>query len=451
MKKVKKRILIVTTSFSPENAIGSIRLTKIVKYLVRQGFETTVISPELHTASKIDHSLECEELDLATRILIPQSELFSKLFLRKRNALLEKNSASELIKKNKENGHMYQLKVTFYRFMHFFYKLIRNLDWKREVVKYLKSNFSKNQFDVVFSSYPSLGAPWTAKYIRKNSIAKMWISDFRDPVNYENNSNLILFKLNTMIQNNILKNADYITYISKGIAKKFNPVLSSKYIYLPNGFDMDDVNGLELDNKDISLNDTLIISYVGSLYGGERSIEPLFKAIQELRETNNYLKIKFIYAGKEFNILNAQASLYGVENILENRGFVTRAEAVSIQMYSDIVVVSTWNTEKDQGILSGKLYECFLTKKPIIGLVNGTKPNSELSNVVRNVGAGICLEEASLNYQKEYDQLLAFLLEKSKEKSDLGYIKNNYNSNVEQFSYKNIVSKLSTIFTKSKD
>jgi glycosyltransferase involved in cell wall biosynthesis len=451
MEKVKKRILIVTTSFSPENAVGSIRLTKIVKYLVRQKFEITVISPELHSHSKIDQSLECEELNLVSRILIPQSKFFSKLFLKQRNALLEKNSAPKLLKGNSKTGYINKIKVQLYRFIHFIYTILRNLDWKVEVEKYSILNFSEGQFDVVFSSYPSLGAPWVARYLKKNKIAKTWISDFRDPVNYENNSNFILFRLNAIIQHNIVNNADFITCVSKGISKKIIPTLSSKYIYLPNGFDMDDINKLDLESKDVSLDDTLVISYVGSLYSGERSIKPLFKAIRELSEGVSNFKVKFIYAGKEFNVLNSQASLYDVEYILENRGFVTREEAVSIQVYSDVSVVSTWNTEKDQGILSGKLYECFLTKKPIIGLVNGSKPNSELFDMINMVGAGVCLEESSLNYESEYNQLVVFLLEKFKEKSNLGCITNTYNLNMEEFSYENITSKLSSIFQRSKD
>jgi len=450
MKNNENKILIITTSFSPENSVGSIRLTKIVKYLIRQGFDITTISPKLHTFSKIDNSLECKELNIVNRIQIGQSSFFSKSFLKQRNNFLKKKSATEIIKNDNKKGYINQIKTEIFKYIHFSYTILRNLDWKYQVVKYIKLNFSKNQFHVVFSSYPSLGAPWSAKYIKNHQIASLWICDFRDPINYENNSNFILFKLNTIIQNNIMNNSSYITYISKGISKKFNSKFLNKSIYLSNGFDMDDINKVNFDNKNVLSKRTLIISYVGSLYGGQRSVKPLFKAIKELIKLNNNLKIKFIYAGKEFNILHAQASFYGVEYLLENRGFITRAEAISIQAYSDVIVVSTWNTEKDQGILTGKLYECFLTKKPIIALINGSKPNSELSEIVSIVGGGVYLEEASLDYKKEYSKLLSFLLAKCKEKSEMGCVKNTYNEKIEQYEYVNITSKLSSIFSKKK-
>lgn len=64
----KNKVLLIATAFSPENAMGSVRTTKLVKFLVRMGYDITVVSPELHGGTKIDHSLECKELDSINRI-----------------------------------------------------------------------------------------------------------------------------------------------------------------------------------------------------------------------------------------------------------------------------------------------------------------------------------------------------------------------------------------------
>jgi len=39
--------LFVCTAFAPKNVIGSVRPTKIAKYLVRAGHDVTVVMPEL--------------------------------------------------------------------------------------------------------------------------------------------------------------------------------------------------------------------------------------------------------------------------------------------------------------------------------------------------------------------------------------------------------------------
>jgi hypothetical protein len=435
------KILFIITAFSPENAIGSVRLTKIVKFLVRKGCDITVISPELHSMTNMDNSLESKELIKIARITLPQSYFFTKIFLKQRNKIIKKQSASNLLKNVNNRGVIFHIKVELIRFIHFFYTMIRNKDWSRQVIKYSKLNFEISEFDVVISSYPSLASPWSSHSIKKLKIADKWICDFRDPINYKNNSNFILFRLNTLLQNNILKYADCVTHVSHGIATKFNSKYNEKFIYLPNGFDSDDLLNFNTRKDNIETS-VLTISYVGSLYGGQRSVEPLFKAIKILQEGDLYTKIRFLYAGKEFPTLYAQAEKYGVEGILEDKGFVSRMDAISIQMGSDIVIVATWNTIEDQGILTGKLLECLLTRKTMLGLVSGTKPLSELYQVVNDINGGYVLEEASLNYVNDFKELQKFLIKKYNEKIEQGNVANQYNKKIKEFEYESIIEKL---------
>ena len=95
------------------------------------------------------------------------------------------------------------------------------------------------------------------------------------------------------------------------------------------------------------------------MYNGKRDLSQLFRIIRILidNEEINENNIKFYYAGKEFNILKNQASKFELEGILVNKGSVAREDSLAIQDQSDIVVVSTWNTEKDVGVIPGKIYE----------------------------------------------------------------------------------------------
>jgi len=56
------KILILASCFAPKNVIGAVRISKIAKYLVREGHKVTVISPVLESYDGIDETLECEEL-----------------------------------------------------------------------------------------------------------------------------------------------------------------------------------------------------------------------------------------------------------------------------------------------------------------------------------------------------------------------------------------------------
>src|SRR5690606_36822135 len=92
-----KSILVVTTSFAPENAIGSVRMAKLVKYLVRLGVKVTVISPELDEDTPRDETLESAELGQVRRYTVGQGALYRRTIGKRRKKLLASSQAETLI------------------------------------------------------------------------------------------------------------------------------------------------------------------------------------------------------------------------------------------------------------------------------------------------------------------------------------------------------------------
>lgn len=436
-----KKITLIATAFAPEKAIGSIRTTKLVKYLVRANYEITVISPQLNENTQKDASLDCLELKKIKHINISHSSLFKKLFLKKRNSYLEKSSTGSKLKVNSSEGTLTKIKGNIKKTVHFLYTIIRNLDWyiavrRDKQIKELTNSTSMT----LISSYPSLSTHWISQYLSKK-FGYVWIADFRDPINYESNSNFVTYKLNTIIQNRIVKNATYVTYISQGVYKKLEPKKSfndNKFKFIPNGFDYDD---LKTPSSPV-INEVLNMSYVGGLYGGERDMSILFQAIRDLIDSNkiNSKDVVFIYAGKEFNVLQRLAQKYDLEDILLNKGYVSLEESILIQQNSDIALICTWNTQKDQGIMTGKVFESFLASKVILAIINGDLPDSELKQTITYVNGGFTYEEGSINKDKEYKDLCDFIITKVKEKKEFGLVKDEYNNNKDDYSYQNISS-----------
>lgn len=445
----KNKILVIATAFSPENAMGSVRTTKLVKFLVRMGHDVTVVSPELHGGTKIDHSLECNELDNVNRMIIPQSKCFSKYFLKRRNTMLKKKSATDYFKVSNSAKVSSRLKSQFFIIIQFLYTLIRNTDWCRNVIRIVSKEQSLTSFDVIVSSYPSLGAHWSAKKIAK-TYGIRWIADFRDPINYESNSNFIQFRINVRMQNSIIKHADYVTYVTNEMIHKLNKkntFSASKFVYLPNGFDSEDIKNVTTE-KNLRDVDKLALCYTGSLYGGKRNLEAVFIGIQKLIDDRELVKedIVFYYAGKEFNVLEEQASAHGLESILINKGFVSREESIQLQNNSDLIVVVTWNTKVDQGILSGKIYESFLLEKNILGIVNGDLPGSEMKLLVEKVNGGFVHENGTSNPEKEANGLASFIEACYVEKKSSGMVKANYNDRISEYKYSVLTKRLTELF-----
>ena len=131
---------------------------------------------------------------------------------------------------------------------------------------------------------------------------------------------------------------------------------------------------------------------------------------------------------------------YNLKEILINKGFVSRLESMKIQSNSDLIVIATWNTKFDKGVMTGKLYECLLTKKMVLGIVNGTIPNSELKRVITDINGGIVYEDSALNLTEEYLHFKDYIHEKYNEKEKTGKLTSTYNSTIENFNYSKITN-----------
>ncbi len=401
-------VLVITTSFAPENAIGSVRMAKLVKYLVRLGVDITVISPQLDEDTPRDDTLESRELALIRRHTVAQGRLFRATIGRRRKKLLASNQAASLISRG-HGGVRSSLRAAFYRYVRFGYTLLRNWDWQRQVARFCRdSGLSDQRFDAILSSYPSLGAMWAAARLRQRGLSSRWVADFRDPVNYRTNSDSLIYRLNGLIQARILSRADVAVAVSAGVAKKVGKGNPLQPIVLSNGYDPEDVASADNPRSDRAPGAAFRLAYAGSLYGGTRDISVVFRALKEIvaRGVVSLPDLQFHYAGEDFAALRRLAAAWGMEDVLVDHGRVSRSKAMALQADADLVVVATWNTENDQGIMTGKLFECFMMRRPVLGVVNGDKPESEFKHVVERVGGGWVWEAAAEDPKREYQRFV---------------------------------------------
>lgn len=438
-------VLVVTTSFAPENAIGSVRMAKLVKYLVRFGFQVTVVSPALDADTPRDETLESAELAQVRRHIVGQGPLFLRLVGDRRRKLLASNQAASLITRGR-GGPAALSKAIFYRYVRFGYTLFRNWDWQRQVLRFCRrSGLMDERFDAVFSSYPSLGGMWAAAALRRKGVAPRWVADFRDPVNYETNADPLIYRINSFIQRRLLARADAAIAVSGGVAAKVGTGNPLKPVVLSNGFDPEDwprpasLPAVAAGAKPFKL------AYAGSLYGGTRDITVVFRALRDLVEAGGVAAadLEFHYAGGDSDALRRQATIAGMEGILVDHGKVSRRRALSLQAEADVIVVATWNTEKDQGIMTGKLFECFMMRRPVLGVVNGDRAGSEFKQVVSRVQGGWVFEAGAADQASEYRAFLERLARIVAGAATLG--EGSYNEAVEEYSYPRLAASLGKI------
>ena len=421
------KVLFVVTAFYPEQAIGSIRITKLAKYLVAAGVDLTVISLTPPIWSKKDETLKFEGLNNIRWIQVDQSDFFKRIFQRVRRVTIGNASAASFVQ---SSDNKRSIGTFVRRVFQFSYTAAKAIDWNRQVKRYAEGAFKGEKFDCVFCSYPSLASPMAAFSLRKDGYGSNVVLDFRDPVSYENTG---LERIQDVVQDFLVKRADAVTFVSEGVREKIiaGKKQKNRDMVLYNGFDSDDMVGREnflLCNTDSQV---LKFSYVGALYGGKRNLDLFFRAVKGCidRGVVSSKEIEVHYAGAESGCFLSQAERYGVSDLVVNHGLINRDDALILQARSDINIVVTWNSEQDKGVLTGKVFECFMMRKPVLAIVNGPIAGSELSQIVRTIGAGFCVEDA--NY--EVNEMQQWLIGAIKSKVTDGHFPSTYKSDVNNF------------------
>lgn len=431
------KILFISYHFGPSNTIAAVRTTKIVKYLQRAGHDVEVICGPFHN---IDPILERDIIEIHKIHRVNDSNL---------------NNLASNIAQEQNNGK--SLKRKLYILLKDFIKgLMRNqtsayLDIYNSIVWFRKTkNIIKSctkECDAVIASYGPLGSSLAGLFAKKTKPSIILINDQRDTMIPDTIFGIIRF-IHYYYMINLLRKSDITFCISNGL-KEFYLNICKKHkfkkyndIYvITNGYDQEDLDYLKLNNKADTKNEyknKLILSYCGSLYRGQSDLSPLFKMIAELYQNGNIDldNIELNYAGNDFDILLNQAEKYNISRILKNYGFVTRDESLNITKNSDISIVASWNTKRQKGILTGKLFELLLLKKYIFAFVSGDCENSEIKDLIKRCNTGFVYEE---NDNKSYLLMKDVLLMHYYYKLENHEIKTRSNIDViSQYNYNNI-------------
>ena len=161
-------------------------------------------------------------------------------------------------------------------------------------------------------------------------------------------------------------------------------------LVLPNGYDPEEAIPPAMPRK-------FALVYTGTLYssGVHRSdLTPLFASLAAQMESGVIQRKDVVlqYAGQQGGLFAEQASQYGLGDRVEDLGFLSRQEAAIIRSQAAGLILCTWNTGVDQGIVTGKLYEYMLARKPVFAICTGNQPYSRVYSIFQKTGIGYCCE-----------------------------------------------------------
>ncbi|MBR0535322.1 MAG: glycosyltransferase [Clostridia bacterium] len=441
----KKKILIVTYYYKHKNAMASVRAIKLAKYFARQGHEVTVLTSnqkDTWTKSYCDPVAD----ESIREIYAPQIARWGKIsaYLSHRQQVGQQkiaqaqseNEKAPVVQKQSLKGKL----ISFLKWIFYFFIATQEDICMFKGLKAEAKRQALQGFDTVIATYPTYGAFLTGIWLKKKGVAKSLIADFRDPLyNPGFRDKKTEASYDKKCLRNIVKHADKIVCVSKGIADGIVAEIphSGKTIeIITNGYDKDDVteNSIQVNFDKSKIN----FVYTGALYHGKRCVNMLASVLKKLIDDGRIQpdSFAFHYAGADFPELISQLSEYGLQETAVDHGFVSREESIALQKNGSALLLLTWNEKNYQGVVPGKLFEYMsMGNVPIIALVTGDVVNSEVTVFVREAGAGCACEEAAPPDMKALEAFVEKLF--SGEASQ--------QCSTDKFDYKNISKRYSDI------
>lgn len=431
-------ILIITTYYPPDTAIAAVRPYMLAKYLTKRGHTVTVLrSGEFYNSASdfFDMTIPVRVISYlgpdspAERYASGEQKEFPVIEGKSRIGFLP-----EVIRK--PISTVYNACMEPVRF----WRRQRCIADKIGKMKAALDAMAGEHFDMVFSTFGQQENMEGGQYAAKLFGCKL-IQDFRDPLAIRPFFTRRQYRYLKNIQDDAVKNADGMTAVSEGFRRELMEGLGecTPNITLYNGYEPLE----EIKSDDTCEAGVLSFCYTGILYGEHRDFTPLISALRRLADEGRIdpARIKLHYAGSDFDILLSIAQDMGLESILINHGYVSRAEALRLQRISDIFLVLSWNLHDSQGVLPGKFYEGIRAKKPILSLVSGDLAGSELDYLNERFGYGFCYEQARADVR--LPGLRDFLEKAYREKMETGAVQHRPNPELEEtFRYDNIAKQL---------
>ena len=342
-----KKILIIAYFTPPCGAVGAVRVTKFIKYLLKLGWDVTIVSV--------------------------RKDYYSEL----NNRWLEEINGAKVIRTKTLSIPFPGLNEQGFYWYPFLQNELNNL--------LLNESFSVS----FWTGGPFYQWPLARKLYQKYGLK--YVLDFRDPWSlhpYRPESILAKARdyVNRKLEERVLKHASFainVTEQGTSMYKAAYPKYNEKFVTLPNGFDPEDF--IEIGSKRISSFD---IIYTGK-FGSFRNPLPFFKAFQNFVRKYNLSResIQFVWIG---SIEKHIASLLE-ENVDERyyhiTGYMPYNEVIQYLNGASLCLLIVGNHPYEP---TTKIFDYLALKKPILavsnvqGFVSDTLSNLECSRIGKN-------------------------------------------------------------------
>ena len=422
------RVLIITYHYPPSPAVGGLRSAGLVKYLPEFGHDPLVLTPEFAGRGRSYP----EVVETGYRDVL--ADLKAKLRLDPRRSVHQQFKLSEQSSSAAAPWHS--------KVLNFAASCIAYPDpykgWTRFAIDAIRKFQTGPRIDVILSSAP----PATSAMIAAQAKALLrcpWIADFRDlwVDNLAATTPPVLRRMQRRLEKKTLSAADALVTVSEPWANRLRQSYPSKSVTaITNGFDPADFAG-----DCPPLTPFFSITYTGQLYQGKRDPSPLLQSLQQLFAAGllDRRRVRVRFYGPREPWLAAAAQQFGVQDVVQIEGPVTRSEALQRQRESQLLLQLGWADTRETGQHTGKLFEYLGTRRPILA-VGGVR--GVMTELLQQTGAGVHALSAA--------DLCQFLAASYRQFEHQGLVAYGGNpGTVEQYTQREMARKMSAVITRA--
>jgi len=376
------KVLLITYYWPPAGGPGVQRWLKFVKYFREFGIEPIVYIPENPTYPLKDNSLVSEIPDGIQILKHPIFEpyRFAEFFSKKEATTISKGIIA------KETKQSLVQRLLLYIRGNFFIPDARTY-WVKPSVKFLEKYITDSDIDIVITTGPPHSIHLIGKELQKK-ISIKWLADFRDPwttIGYHHKLKLTKRSVqkHQQLEKKVLTTADHIVVTSFTTKQEFKKITTKPISVITNGYDTENVADIQLDEK-------FTVSHIGSLLSGrnpEKFWQVLYDLTQENIDFSDAFKLRLVGAVSEDVLSSIKKA--GLNNFIDNKGYVSHKEAIEIQRSSQILLLIEIDSNETRCIIPGKLFEYMVSKRPILAI--GPK-GADIAKLITETNAGTFLE-----------------------------------------------------------
>lgn len=373
-----KKGLLITFYFPPLNSVASHRLYSFARYLNHENGSLDVLCPDI----KGDLNYDLNGMNI---IRIPEQP-FDLNYGKTKVGWLGKIKNFILNGIFKRNYFRSAEKNKFYK----------------DAVKVL-SDLDLSVYDYFITSYGPLDSLHIGKWIKQKFPDKIWIVDYRDLYSLMEYYNFGIYRpFFRKKEKSIVIGADYFITVSNTLLHLQKKLLGINGEVIYNGFESSQYHLINDKNFMDQLDEIKlpVISYTGSLYGGERDAVPFLKYFMNNQLDQKYCLVFALINDVDQIYLEKYARSYNIKNLIILRN-LSYDNSIALQNKSQILLLLANFGMRANGYLTGKIFEYIGAEKPI--LYSGNDSNSyELYAFIKENNFGDSFTKFDFNNTGKY-------------------------------------------------